>query len=79
MKTLILSMTAGQGHNIASSALKDYLEKQGHEAEILDTYKFLNIVMGAGCDKGYSFVGRNMPRLNDRLYTQAERVSSAVR
>jgi len=77
MKTLILSVSAGQGHNMASAALRDYLESLGHEVNIIDTYKFLNIALGNGMDKGYSIAGRYMPKLNDNLYTQAERVSDA--
>ena len=79
MKVLILSMTVGQGHNFASNALKDYLISQGHEANVLDTYKFLNLLIGEGFDKGYNLLGRVFPKLNDTLYTQAEKVSNTGR
>lgn len=75
MKVLILSMTVGQGHNSASHALAQYLEKRGHTTEILDTYKFLNKVVGAAFDKGYTFMGRSIPKLNELIYEGAERVS----
>jgi processive 1,2-diacylglycerol beta-glucosyltransferase len=75
MKVLILSMTVGQGHNSASHALAQYLEKRGHTYEILDTYKFLNKVIGEAFDKGYTFMGRSIPKLNEYIYKEAERIS----
>lgn len=78
MKVLILSMTVGQGHNSASNALAQYLEKQGHTTEILDTYKFLNKVIGEAFDKGYTFMGRSFPKLNEMIYEGAERVSGTT-
>jgi len=75
MKVLILSMTVGQGHNSAGNALAQYLEKQGHTYEVLDTYKFLNKLIGEAFDKGYTFMGRSIPKLNELIYESAERVS----
>ncbi len=75
MNVLILSMTVGQGHNSASKALAQYLEKQGHTYEILDTYKFLNKVIGEAFDKGYTFMGRSIPKLNAIIYKDAEKVT----
>jgi processive 1,2-diacylglycerol beta-glucosyltransferase len=68
-------MTVGQGHNSASNALAQYLEKRGHTIEILDTYKFLNKMIGEAFDKGYTFMGRSFPKLNEMIYESAERVS----
>jgi len=78
MKVLILSMTVGQGHNSAGNALAQYLEKQGHTTEILDTYKFLNKMIGEAFDKGYTFMGRSLPKLNEMIYEGAERVSGTA-
>ncbi|HBU11895.1 MAG TPA: hypothetical protein DEB31_03975 [Clostridiales bacterium] len=73
MKVLILSMTVGQGHNAASQALKKTMEKNGHECEILDTYKFLNRAIGVAFDKGYTLMGRIWPTLNANIYSAAEK------
>ncbi len=73
MKVLILSMTVGQGHNSASKAIAGYLEQKGHECDILDTYKFLNRAIGEAFDKGYTLMGRVWPRLNENIYSAAER------
>lgn len=73
MKVTILSCTVGQGHNAASHALKEYMTSQGHEVGILDTYKYVNPAIGLGMDKGYVFLGRFWPKLNERIYANAER------
>ena len=75
MKVLILSMTVGQGHNSTSKALRASLEENGHSCEILDTYKFLNKAIGLGFDKGYTAMGRFIPKLNENIYKGAERAN----
>lgn len=73
MNVLFLSMTVGKGHNAASSAARNYLERRGHPCDMLDTYKFLNRAIGEAFDKGYTFMGRFWPRLNENIYSQAEK------
>lgn len=73
MKVSILSCTVGQGHNAASKALKNYMTEQGHHVTILDTYKYANAAIGLGMDKGYSFLGRFWPKLNETIYESAEK------
>ncbi|MEA4854614.1 MAG: glycosyltransferase [Christensenella sp.] len=75
MRVLILSMTVGQGHNSTSKALRTSLEANGHDCEILDTYKFLNKAIGLGFDKGYTAMGRFIPKLNENIYKGAERAN----
>ena len=75
MKVLVLSMTVGQGHNSTSKALRAALLKKGHECDILDTYKFLNKAIGLGFDKGYTAMGRFIPKLNENIYKAAEKAN----
>lgn len=75
MKVIILSMTVGQGHNLAANALKQYLESKDNEVIVLDTYKFLNVLIGEGFDKGYSFMGRYWTSLSDKIYDKAQQVN----
>ncbi|MEA5004002.1 MAG: glycosyltransferase [Christensenella sp.] len=75
MKVLILSMTVGQGHNSTSKALRACMEEKGHTCEILDTYKFLAKPIGLGFDKGYTAMGRFVPKLNENIYKAAEKAS----
>ena len=53
-RVLFLSITAGQGHNSASKAVAGYLQEQGAECKILDTYTYLNKIIGKSYDKGYT-------------------------
>lgn len=75
MKVLILSLTVGQGHNSTSKALAEYMQAHGATCRILDTYKFLNKLVGETLDKGYTAIGRFSPKLNDSLYQEASKVN----
>lgn len=77
MKVSILSITVGQGHNAASKALASYMESQGHQVSILDTYKYISPMIGLGVDKGYVFMGRFWPKLNATIYQGAEKSSGS--
>lgn len=79
MKVLILSLTVGQGHNSTSKALAEYMQAHGATCRILDTYKFLNKLVGETLDKGYTAIGRFSPKLNDSLYQEAGKVNGKPR
>ena len=53
MKFLVMSVTAGEGHNITASAVKEGFEHLGHECQILDTYDYINRLLAKSLDKGY--------------------------
>jgi len=53
MKVLVLSVTAGQGHNATAKALCAYLESVGCEAVMLDTLEYLNHILGETVARGY--------------------------
>jgi processive 1,2-diacylglycerol beta-glucosyltransferase len=75
MKVLILTLTVGQGHNSTSFALAEYLEQKGAECIVLDTYKYLNKLIGDTLDKGYTSIARYNPEMNLRIYDRAEKDS----
>ncbi|NLH97519.1 MAG: glycosyltransferase [Clostridiaceae bacterium] len=75
MNALFLTVTAGQGHNSASFALARYLESQGVECTVLDTYKYLSKLIGEIVDVGYKSIARHSPRLHLLMYDNAEKVS----
>jgi len=79
MKVLILTLTVGQGHNSTSFALAQYLETKGADCIVLDTYKYLNKLIGDTLDKGYTSIARISPELNLRMYDRAEKDSSNAR
>lgn len=51
------------------------MESQGHDVSILDTYKYISPMIGLGVDKGYVFMGRFWPKLNETIYQGAEKSS----
>lgn len=79
MKVLLLSLTVGQGHNSTSFALAEYLESKGAECIVLDTYKYLNKLIGDTLDIGYTSIARYNPEMNLRMYDRAEKNSSNER
>ena len=42
MNFLILSVTAGEGHNSTAKAIREDLEKHDASAEILDTFEYIS-------------------------------------
>ncbi|MBE6563711.1 MAG: glycosyltransferase [Ruminococcaceae bacterium] len=53
MKVLLLSITAGQGHNATAKAIGDYLTGMGIDNTMLDTYQYLSKALGETVSKGY--------------------------
>ena len=72
MKALILSITAGSGHNIAARAIKEHLEDLGATVEIKDTYKDFTHGMSTTIDKGYLLSTKYAPKLWGTAYSIAE-------
>ena len=56
MNFLILSVTAGEGHNSTAKAIKADLEKRGAACEILDTFQYVAPEVAKLIDEGYLFV-----------------------
>ena len=72
MKILILTVTAGQGHNITAKALSDYFSSAGVESEVFDTYKHISSVLAKTLDKGYNFSTKNMKKIYASWYELIE-------
>jgi processive 1,2-diacylglycerol beta-glucosyltransferase len=77
MNALFLTVTAGQGHNSTSFALASYLETQGVNCTVLDTYKYLSKLIGDLVDVGYTSMARHSPKLHLLMYDKAEKASSS--
>lgn len=71
MKVLVLSVTAGYGHNIAAQAVAEQFEKMGIECSIVDTLKYTSPVAATALDKGYLAIGKAVPKANDTIYKTA--------
>lgn len=73
MKVLILSITAGQGHNTTAASLSLYLETLGAECRILDTYSYLNKMLGGTVSKGYLLSVENAKFAYAKVYKHLEK------
>ena len=56
MKVLILSVTAGEGHNSTARAMKAEYERQGHTCTILDTFQYISPALADFLSEGYLLV-----------------------
>ena len=72
MKALILSITAGNGHNIAARAIKEHLDELGVDTVIKDTYRDFSHGMSTTIDKGYLLSTKYAPKLWGKAYSLAE-------
>jgi len=58
MKILIMSVTAGEGHNSTAKAMKSYIASKGIECEIIDTFSYISKELSDFINKGYLFTSR---------------------
>ena len=72
MKVLVLSITAGQGHNATAKAVCAYLESIGCEAEMLDTFNYVSRVLGETVSKGYLITASKAKLAYKSAYRLAE-------
>lgn len=73
MKFLILSVTTGHGHNQTASAIKNEIEKHGHQADILDAFEHISKVIYKSLAKGYLLSTSKTPKAFGRFYRSAEK------
>ena len=73
MRTLVISVTAGNGHNATAKTMAEYLEANGADATVLDLYKYISRIIYNMVDKGYLFSIRHTPKGFGRAYSGVER------
>lgn len=74
MKVLILSITAGEGHNSTAKALKSQFESiNGVECQILDTYEYLSKLLAVTVSEGYLLSTEILPKPYSKIYRMAEK------
>ncbi len=73
MRILILSVTAGQGHNRTAKGLADAAEARGHECRIVDTFENVSPAMGELVDGGYRLSIAFTPKAFGRVFRSFER------
>lgn len=72
MKYLIMTVTAGHGHNQTASALYDCILSEGHEAVVLDVLEHINCRLKNSVSKGYLLSTAYSPKAFGKLYRLAE-------
>ena len=72
MRVLVLSVTAGEGHNSTAKALKKQFELMGHECMVLDTYLNINKGLYDIVSKGYLLTVDKFKKLYSKVYTKLE-------
>lgn len=77
MRVLILSVTAGYGHNNSAYALSAELESRGASVIVEDFYKQVSYLVYGFVDKGYQFSVRHMRRPYKTAYASLERYERA--
>lgn len=73
MKIVILSVTAGEGHNSTARAMRDYCISRGAEAEIVDTYGYFSPTVMQSINKSYLWVSSHAKKAWKLGYQLAER------
>ncbi len=73
MKVIILTMSTGNGHHIASRAVCEYLESKGVDAQIVDAYKCFNKIFSDLLEKGYLLATKYTPYMYGKFYRNIEK------
>lgn len=72
MKVLILSITAGEGHNSTAAAIKSCFEAHGDTAEVFDAYRYVSKALYEVIKQGYLLVTKDFKALFAKSYAIAE-------
>ena len=72
-RILILTVTAGEGHNSAARALRSQFEAIGAECRVLDLYRYIWRPIGWGINSVYLFMTAHMKRAFGRNYARWEK------
>lgn len=69
MKVLLISVKAGYGHHSTAQAIMDCFDERGIESRMLDTFDYIDPVLGESIDKGYLFSTTNFPEVYGKAYS----------
>ncbi|MCD8344416.1 MAG: hypothetical protein LUC38_00400 [Oscillospiraceae bacterium] len=75
MEALILSMGTGGGHNAAARAVKEELERRGHETEFINPYTLKSSVLARFVDNAYIKTVTATPKLFGLVYKIGDAVA----
>jgi processive 1,2-diacylglycerol beta-glucosyltransferase len=72
MRVLILSVTAGEGHNSCAAALRQALENRGHQVRVADLYRSCGVPRWL-TDRVYRTCAKEFRHTYSRTYSRLER------
>ena len=72
MNLLILTVTAGHGHNQTAKAISDFAQSHGHNAPVLDAIEYINPILKDTLNKAYLFSTSVSPKAYGTLYKIVE-------
>lgn len=72
MKVLLLTVTAGQGHNQAAKSLCQYFSENGTENRYLDVFEYINPAVKEILAYGYLMSAKHFSALYGKVYRFAE-------
>ncbi len=73
MKTLIISVTAGEGHNASAKAIKEVYDLNGEYSEIADGLSYISPLLSKFIGFSHIVIYRHFPKLFNFGYTQSEK------
>lgn len=75
MKAVILTISAGGGHNTAAKAINECFSLLGIETVTIDAYKYFNKYLSDVVENGYLLSTKYVPKLYGKFYRMAEKKS----
>ena len=73
MKAIILTMSTGNGHHIASNSIKENLLSKGVDAIVIDAYKYFSRSLSKLIEKGYVWSAKYIPYMYGKFYDSIEK------
>ena len=68
MRILLMSVRAGYGHHSTGLAMKDCLNANGIECEMLDTLEYISRFLGDGVQEGYLLATKHLKEAYGKVY-----------
>lgn len=72
-KALIVSIKAGYGHHSTAKAIIDYLTDKGIQCEMLDTFEYINPLLGDSIQDSYLFITKYLPEAFGKVYSTLDK------
>ena len=73
MKVLILTITAGQGHNQVADSLRKSMQERGIESLSIDALEYISPMLKESVSQGYLMSTKRIPKIYGKVYRLAEK------